>query len=227
MSPITIGQFSNGDTGPGETHLVTSPSPGGGRSKKLHTRMDFYRESLQQDVYEYWCMGREKVPAQLMKIREFRTELHATRIKHTRELMELAINHLATETKRCNDQSAAMKATAIGIVQQLSPTDAQEIVTKANTGLDITIANISANEYKDLEKRRQKLQQSPPTFSDIVDPATNACSKAVKPEKGKVFPRGGRGRGGSCPWRARGGGGGGVENRMPGEDWSELHFTQQ
>lgn len=176
-----------------------------GDATRNSNRTDFYREALQQDVYEYWCMGLEKVPAHLMKIGDFRTELHATKIKHAKELMKLAIKHLELETKRCNEQSASMKATAVGIIQQLSPTDAEEIVTKSNTGLDITIANISANEYKDLERRRQKLQQSPPTFSDIVDPASNVSSNAAKPEKEKVFPRGGRGRGGSRPGRSRGG----------------------
>lgn len=176
-----------------------------GEAMRNSTRMDFYKEALQQDLLEYWCLGLEKVPAPLMKIGDFRQELHATKVRHAQELMRLTIKHLELETTRCNDQSAAMKATAIGIIQQVMPDEAQDIVTKANTGLDITIANISANEYKDLEKRRQKLQQAAPTFSDVVDPVVNISSHATKPKKEKDFPRGGRGRGGPRYWRSQGG----------------------
>lgn len=99
-----------------------------------------------------------------------------------------------------------MKATAVGITQQAAPVDAQEIISRANTGLDITIANIVANEFCDLEKRRQTLEQAPPTFSDIVDPATNVVSTAVKNDVEKGFSQQRRaGSGGSRPWRLRGG----------------------
>lgn len=37
----------------------------------------------------------------------------------------------------------------MGIIQQLVPDEAAEIISKANTGLDITIANVAAQEFKD------------------------------------------------------------------------------
>lgn len=65
---------------------------------RSHNRGDFYREALQQQVPEYWCLGLEKVPAHLMKVVEFRTELHEMKNKHARELMGLAVKHLDLDT---------------------------------------------------------------------------------------------------------------------------------
>lgn len=167
-------------------------------------RAAFYREAPPM-VNEYWCYGLEKIPQYLFKLTEFRTQAHAMKLSHANELMVLAAKHLEDEAKRCSDSAAALKATSISLIQQVSPANAQQIVTKANTGWDITVANMSSQEFRELEKRRQLLEHSPATINDIVDPASKLTRPTPKKETEKGFQPRGRGRGGARPWKNRGG----------------------
>lgn len=166
-------------------------------------RAAFYREAPAL-VNEYWTNGLEKVPQYLLKLPEFRSEMHAMRISHANELMVLAARHLEMEARRCTDSAAALKATSVTVIQQVSPDTADQIVTKANTGLDITVANMSSQEFRELEKRRQVLEKAPPTISDTIDPASNLSRTLNKPDREKGFQGRGQGRGGSRSWRGKG-----------------------
>lgn len=176
---------------------------------KAKTRATFYREAPNKGLIEYWCFGLEKTPGYLMKLGPFRTALQQLRLKQAKDIMELAADHLDRETKRQNDSASAMKSAAIELVYKVNTqVEAKRIVDGANLSYDITIANMYANEYRDLEKRRSLLEQSPPSAGDILDPAANVAKTTAKanptsgnPSAGRGFQQRGRGRGGPRPWR--------------------------
>lgn len=110
-------------------------------SSRKTNRAAFYREEPAL-VNEYWCYQLEKVPQYLMKLTEFKSEMYAMRVSHANELMCLAAKHLEQEAKRCSNSAAALKATSITLIQQAAPATAQQIIAKANIGLNITVANM-------------------------------------------------------------------------------------
>lgn len=66
---------------------------------KSTNRATFYRQAPNQNLFEYWCFGLERTPGYLMKLEEFRSELHQMRLRHAREQMQLAAQHLERETQ--------------------------------------------------------------------------------------------------------------------------------
>lgn len=180
---------------------------------KNRNRATFYKEAPGQGIAEYWCFALEKVPPYLMRMASFRDDLQALRTRYAMEAMALAGDHLDREATRGANSASAMKTTAIGIIQQSDPIDAQNIIIKANKGFDIVVANQSGQEFKDLEKRRQLLEGAPPTHSDIVDPVANLVRPptCVQEKKDTGFQPKGRGKGSTRPYR----GGRGYRGRKP------------
>lgn len=182
-------------------------------ASKANTRAKFYREAPKKNLMEYWTYGLEKTPGYLMKLPAFRKSLQEMRTTHAREIMNLAADHLEKEVTRNNGSAASIKSAAIKQVYETNPPEvAQRIITCANLSYDITISNMSNNEFRDLERRRQALERAPPTAGDILDPAANvARTTARAPPSGTsntqnptwgFHQRGrGRGRGGPRPWR--------------------------
>lgn len=121
-----------------------------------------------------------------MKLADFRSEMHAMRLSHANELMYLAAKHLKLETKRCSDSAAALKATLVTLIQQVCPSNVEQVINKANNWLNNTVANMSSQELRELEKRRQTLEKSPPSTSDVIHQASN-LSKPGKPKKDMGF----------------------------------------
>lgn len=184
--------------------------PSGARSSWNHARnaaveaakatnqVAYYKEAPLQGLHEYWCFGLERIPRYLMKIPEFRAELHSMRMRHAKEEMKLAATHLENEVTTYMDSSANMRSAAVTNVQQTSPDRGEVIIQNASIAYDITVANMSGNEFKELDLRRQTLQDSPPTVGDIIDPVSNVTKTTAKATEDKGFRRG-RGRGGSRP----------------------------
>lgn len=190
---------------------------------KARTRATFYRQAPRQNLVEYWVYGLERTPGFLMKLPNFRTALQAARMKHAKEIMSLAADHLEKEVRRNSDQAAAMKAGAIKLINEdNSPEEAAKIIAEASASYDITISNMGSNEYKEFERRRQTLERSPPTPGDIQDPAANVAKNITRTtpqssnnqgtnsggQRGRGnrgFHQRGRGRGGSRPGKQRGG----------------------
>lgn len=192
---------------------------------KARTRAAFYREAPGQNLMEYWVYGLERTPGFLMKLPNFRSALQAMRMKHAKEIMLLAADHLDKEVKRNSDQAAVMKSGAIKLINENNPPDvAAKIIAEASASYDITISNMASNEYKEFERRRQTLERSPPTPGDIQDPAANVAKNSTRiapptstntqsTNRGGQRGRGNRGfhqrgrggRGSSRPGKQRGG----------------------
>lgn len=81
------------------------------------------------------------------------------------------------------------------------PDRAEAIIKNASIAYDITVANMSGNEFKELDRRRQTVQASPPTVGDIIDPVSNVTRTTAKTTEDKGFRGRGRGRGGPRPWK--------------------------
>lgn len=187
---------------------------------KAKTRATFYREAPQKQLVKYWCYGLEKTPGFLMKMAPFQTALQALRVRHSKEIMLLSADFLDKEVATQNECAGMMKAAAIQLIYDKNQRDvADKIVREASTSYDITISNMASNEYKEFERRRRTLEESPspphPTAGDILNPAANVAKSSLKtstssnntPRGGsnQGFPQRGRGnRGGSRPWRGRG-----------------------
>lgn len=169
---------------------------------KSTNRATFYRQAPSQNLYEYWCFGLERTPGYLMKLEEFRSELHQMRLRHAREQMQLAAQHLEKETQINLDSAADMRSNAITSIQQSIPDRAERVIREASVSYDITVANMGANEFRELDKRRQTLQASPPTTGDIIDPVSNIARSTTRSDENKGFRGRGRGgRGASRSWR--------------------------
>lgn len=181
-------------------------------ASKANTRAKFYKEAPKKNLLEYWTYGLEKTPGYLMKLPGFRKSLQEMRIRHARDIMNLAAEHLEKEVARNNGSAASIKAAAIKQVYETNPPDvAQRIIASANVSYDITISNMSNNEFKDLERRRQALERAPPSAGDILDPAANVARNTAREtssssgnnqSSNRGFPQRGRGRGGSRPSRS-------------------------
>lgn len=131
--------------------------------------------------------------------------------------MKLAAEHLDREIHRNNDAASAMKSAAIDLVYKANPTDeAKTIVESANLSYDITISNMCANEFRDLEKRRSVLEQSPPTQGDILDPAANVAKTTTKASSSSGPQSGGQGFQQRGPAEGAGAGAGAGEALAPG-----------
>lgn len=160
---------------------------------KATNRAAFYDEAPRQGTIEYWCFGLEHTPGYLMKLPAFRTDLHALRVKHAREEMALAAKHLEGEIKENLDNAANLRAAAVSSVQQSNPTKADQILQDASTAYDITVANMGGNEFKELERRRQTLEASPPPWSETSSIRSPMLVKPRprQPKPRRVFRQGG------------------------------------
>lgn len=171
---------------------------------KATNRAAFYNEAPLQGLHEYWWYGLERTPGYLMKIPEFRSDLHNMRVKQAKEEMKLAATYLKKEVATFIDSAANLRSAAVSNIQQKLPDRAEAIIRDASVAYDITVANMGGNEFKELDKRSKTLQSSPPTVGDIVDPVSNVAkntSKAAEENKG-FRGRGHRGRGGPRPWHS-------------------------
>lgn len=128
---------------------------------KSTNRAAFYNEAPMQGLLEYWCYGLERTPGYLMKLPDFRADLHAMRVKHAKEQMKLAATHMEREIKIHMDHAADLRATSVASIQKSDPENAERIIQEASVAYDITVANMAGNEFRDLDKRRQTLETSP------------------------------------------------------------------
>lgn len=60
------------------------------------------------------------------------------------------------------DHAADLRATSKASIQKIDPEQAERIIQEASVAYDITVANMSGKEFRDLDKRRQTLETSPP-----------------------------------------------------------------
>lgn len=117
--------------------------------------------------------------------------------------MKLAATHLQKEVATNLASAANMRSAAVSNIQQTAPEQAESIIQNASIAYNITVANMSGNEFRDLDKPRQTLQSAPPTVGDIIDPVSNVVKTSTKtPEENKGFRRRGQGRPGSRPWKS-------------------------
>lgn len=129
---------------------------------KAKTRATFYREAPNKQLVEYWCYGLEKTPGFMMKMGPFRTALQAMRIRHAKEIMLLSAEFLDKEVARNNESASMMKAAAIKQIYESNSSDvADRIVREASASYDLTISNMATSEYKEFERRRRTLEESP------------------------------------------------------------------
>lgn len=168
-------------------------------------RATFYRQAPKQQLYEYWCFGLERTPDYLMKLEEFRADLHQTRIRHAQELMELVATHLEKEVQSNLDAAANLRAATITKIQQTAPDKAEAIIRESSVSYDITVANIGVTSLGTWTDAGRNSSPLPPLLATLSIPYPMSPKQLLAPLKTtRVFGAGGGGEAPPAPGEAIG-----------------------
>lgn len=175
---------------------------------RFSQRASFLRGALDSNVLEDWSLQLDRLPSFLWKMSEFRTDFHKLRISQARATMEMAAKHLEDTASASKQTAKALRGAATVLTREsLNEQEATELLKKANDEWDSITKRTILHEHKLLAERKEKLENKPISFSDVIDPLSRLnpgskdastaqpSSANTQPPRGGNSGRRGRGRG--------------------------------
>lgn len=149
----------------------TSANTAAIKSAKLAQKVTYFQSSLSEGILEHWPLQLEQLPPFLTEMTAFTTELVELRKRHAQEVTQLALKHMALERDRMNVTSDALRSAATLITENyLGADEAGTLLRQAREAHTKILKRETDQERLSMDLRRQGVERTQPTSSDIIDP---------------------------------------------------------